>query len=114
MVNKSPKCSTWMQSQKRQKDLCSFPRQTIQYHSNPTLSPTCNAEEGGIPRRNESVIEKSKGQKVTLLGEKNEWFQVTREDKWRDGVRKYRREGEVRQHCGSCLKVLHQTCVLRS
>ena len=30
---KSPKCSTWMQSQKQQNDLCSFPRQTIQYHS---------------------------------------------------------------------------------
>ena len=26
MVNKSPKCSTWMQSQKRQNDLCLFPR----------------------------------------------------------------------------------------
>ena len=32
--NKSLKCSNWMQSQKRQNDLCSFPRQTIQYHSN--------------------------------------------------------------------------------
>ena len=31
-VNKSSKCSTWMQSQKQQNDLCSFPRQTIQYH----------------------------------------------------------------------------------
>ena len=31
------KCSTWMQSQKRQNDLCSFPRQTIQYHNNPNL-----------------------------------------------------------------------------
>ena len=39
MVNKSPKCSTWMSSQKRQNDLCSFPRQTIQYHSNPSLCP---------------------------------------------------------------------------
>ena len=29
IVNKSPKCSTWMQSQKRQNDFCSFPRQTI-------------------------------------------------------------------------------------
>ena len=29
MVNKSLKCSTWMQSQKRQNDLCSSPRQTI-------------------------------------------------------------------------------------
>ena len=39
MVNKSPKCSTWMQSQKRQNDLCSFPRQTIQDHGNPSLCP---------------------------------------------------------------------------
>ena len=37
IVNKSPKCSSWMQSQKRQNDLCSFPKQTIQYHSNPSL-----------------------------------------------------------------------------
>ena len=36
---KSPKCSTWMQSQKQQNDLCSFPRQTIQYHSNLSLCP---------------------------------------------------------------------------
>ena len=34
---KNPKCSTWMQTQKRQNDLCLFPRQTIQYHSNPSL-----------------------------------------------------------------------------
>ena len=39
IVNKSPKCSTWVKSQKRQNDLCSFPRQTIPYHSNPTLCP---------------------------------------------------------------------------
>ena len=39
MVNKSLKCSTWMQSQKRQNDLCSFPRQTSQYHSTPSLFP---------------------------------------------------------------------------
>ena len=36
---KSLKCSTWVQSQKRQNDLCSFPRQTIEYHSNPSLCP---------------------------------------------------------------------------
>ena len=36
---KSPKCSTWMQSKKRQNDLCSFPRQTIQYQGNPSLCP---------------------------------------------------------------------------
>ena len=28
-----------MQSQKRQNDLCSFARQTIQYHGNPNLYP---------------------------------------------------------------------------
>ena len=28
-----------MHSQKQQKDLCSFPRQTIQYHRNPSLCP---------------------------------------------------------------------------
>ena len=48
MVNKSPKCSTWMQSQKRQNDLCSFPTQTIQYHGNPNLCPTSNAEEAEV------------------------------------------------------------------
>ena len=37
-----------MQSQKRQNDLCSFPRQTIQYHSNPSLCPTSNAEEAEV------------------------------------------------------------------
>ena len=39
IVNKNPKCSTWMQSQKQQNDLCSFPRRTIQYHGNPSLCP---------------------------------------------------------------------------
>ena len=39
MVNKSPKCSTWMQCQKQQNDLCSFPKQTIQHHGNPSLHP---------------------------------------------------------------------------
>ena len=38
-VNKSLKCSTWMQSQKQQNDLCLFLRQTIQYHGNPSLCP---------------------------------------------------------------------------
>ena len=37
-----------MPSQKRQNDLSSFPRQTIQYHSNPSLCPTSNTEEAEI------------------------------------------------------------------
>jgi len=36
---KSLKCSSWVQSQKQQNDLSSFPRQTIQYLSNPSLCP---------------------------------------------------------------------------
>ena len=39
MAIKSPKYSTWVQSQKQQNDFYSFPRQTIQYHSNPSLGP---------------------------------------------------------------------------
>ena len=39
IINKSLKCSTWMQSQKRQNDPCSFPSQTIQYHGDPSLCP---------------------------------------------------------------------------
>ena len=39
IVNKSLKFTTWMQSQKQQNDLCSFPRHIIQYHSNPSLCP---------------------------------------------------------------------------
>ena len=39
IVNKSLKCSTWMQSQKRQNVLCLFLRQTIQYYSNSGLCP---------------------------------------------------------------------------
>ena len=36
---KNLKCSNWVQSQKRQINLNSFPRQTIKYHSNQSLGP---------------------------------------------------------------------------
>ena len=39
-----------MQSQKWQNDLCSVPRQTIQYHGNPNYAPTSNAEEAEVER----------------------------------------------------------------
>ena len=32
----------------QQNNLCSFPKQTIQYHSNPSLCPTSNAEEAEV------------------------------------------------------------------
>ena len=47
---KSSKCSTWMQSQEQQNDICLFPRQTIHYHSNPSLCPDNNAEEAEVER----------------------------------------------------------------
>ena len=37
IVNKSSKCNAQVQPQKRQNDLCLFPRQIIQYHRNPSL-----------------------------------------------------------------------------
>ena len=37
-----------MQSQKWQNDLCLFPRQTIQYHSNPSLCPNQYAQEAEV------------------------------------------------------------------
>ena len=39
IINKSLKCSTWVQPQKWQNDLSLFPRQAIQHHSNPNLCP---------------------------------------------------------------------------
>ena len=44
-----------MQSQKRQNDLCSFPRQTIQYHGNPSLCPNSNAEEAKVEQFYEAL-----------------------------------------------------------
>lgn len=38
-INKSLKYSTWVQSQKWQTNLSSFPRQAIQHQSNPSLCP---------------------------------------------------------------------------
>ena len=45
---KSLKCSTWMQSQKQQNDLCSFPRQTIQYTVIQVYAPSSNTEEAEV------------------------------------------------------------------
>ena len=44
-----------MQYQKQQNDLCSFPRQTIQYHTKPSLDPTSNTEEAEAERFYEDV-----------------------------------------------------------
>ena len=39
-----------MRSQKRQDNLCSLPRQTIQYHGNPSLCPSSKAEVAKVER----------------------------------------------------------------
>ena len=47
-VNKSLKCSSWMQSQKRQNDLCSFPRQPFNITVIQVYAPTSNTEEAEV------------------------------------------------------------------
>ena len=50
MVNKSPKCSTWMQSQKRQNDLCCFQDKPFNSTVIQVYGPTRNAEEAEVER----------------------------------------------------------------
>ena len=50
IVNKSPKCSTWMQSQKQQNDLCSFPGKPFNTTVIQVYAPTSNAEEAEVER----------------------------------------------------------------
>ena len=45
---KSPKCSTWMQSQKRQNDLCSFLSKPFSITVIQAYSPMGNAEEAEV------------------------------------------------------------------
>ena len=51
IVNKRVQNAYLDQSQKQQNDLCSFPRQTIQYHGNPSLFPNQYTEEAAIERQ---------------------------------------------------------------
>ena len=48
IINKSPKCSTWVQPQKWQNDLGSFPKQTIQHHVIQVCAPTTDAKEAEV------------------------------------------------------------------
>ena len=48
ITNKSPKYSTWVQPQKWQNDLGSFPRQAIQHQVIQVYAPTTNAEEAEV------------------------------------------------------------------
>ena len=44
----SPKCSTWIESQKRQNDLCSFPSKPLNITVIQGYAPTNNAEEAEV------------------------------------------------------------------
>ena len=48
MVNKSSKCSTWMQSQKRQNDLCLSQGKPFNITVIQVYPPTSNAEEAEV------------------------------------------------------------------
>ena len=65
-----------MQSQKRQNDLCLFPRQTIQYHRNiQVYAPTSNAEEAEVERFYEDLqdlLELTPKKDGSSLGNANE------------------------------------------
>ena len=52
---KSLKCSTWMQSQKWQNDLCSFPKQTFNITVIQVYVPTSNTEEAEGERFDEDL-----------------------------------------------------------
>ena len=57
IVNKSLKCSTWVQSQKLQNDLCSFLRKAIQNQSNPSVHPNHKAEEAEVEQFCEDLLD---------------------------------------------------------
>ena len=48
IVNKSLKCKTWVQSQKQQNDLCSFPSKPFNITVIQVYAPTTNAEEAEV------------------------------------------------------------------
>ena len=64
-----------MQSQKWQNDLCSFPRQTIQYHGDTTYAPISNAEEAEVERFYEDLQDilelKTKNDVLFIIGDWN-------------------------------------------
>ena len=110
---KSPKCSTWMQSQKRQNDLCSFPRQSIQITVIQVYAPTGNAEEAEVERFYEDL------QDLLELTPKKDILFILGD--WNAKVRSQETPGvtgkfgcEMRNKAGKRLTVLPRMCTGRS
>ena len=74
IVNKSSKCSTWMQSQKWQNDLCSFPTQTIQFNIKviQVYALTSNAEETEVEDLQDLLELTPKKDVLFIIGDWNE------------------------------------------
>ena len=80
IVNKSPDCNTWMQSQKRQNDLSSFPRQPFNITVIQVYAPTSNAEEAEVEQFYEDLQRTSRTntQKDVLFHYRGlEWVNLT-------------------------------------
>ena len=75
MVNKSPKCSTWMQSQKRQNDLC-FQGKPFNITVIQVYASTSNAEEAEVERFYEDLQDllglTPKKDVLSIIGDWNE------------------------------------------
>ena len=67
IVNKSPKGSTWIQSQKWQNDLCSFPRHKFNIRVIRVSAPTSNAEEAEVEQCYEDLQDLLKHPKDVLF-----------------------------------------------
>ena len=69
-----------MQSQKRQNDLCCFPRQTIQHQGNPSLCLNSNAEEAEVEQFYEDLQDflelKPKKDVLFIIGDWNAKVEV--------------------------------------
>ena len=70
IVNKkSLKCSTWMQSKKRQNYLCLFPRQTIQYAEYITQNAGLDEAQAGIKIAGRNINNLRYADDTTLMAE---------------------------------------------
>ena len=68
------KGSTWVQSQKLQNDLGGFPRQTIEHHSNSSLSISTNAKEAQVNQFYENLqdlLELMAKYVIFIIGDRN-------------------------------------------
>ena len=81
---KSPKCSTWVQSQKQQNDLGSLPMQNIQYHNNLSLCPNhwCHRRWWTVPWRPARPSRTNTKKRCSFHQRELEWRSKKSRDTW--------------------------------